>query len=121
MVFIQALFTDFRVNDAVTYRLKGLAHRQLREYPAAIDSYTEAIKRDAKHAWTYFQRGQLLELQGNNQQAASDFSEALRLNPKFSDAYAARSRLYAKLGKEVEAKEDQGKAGRGTWPAFSMR
>jgi tetratricopeptide (TPR) repeat protein len=47
---------------------------------------------------------------GQYQKAIADFTEAIRLNPKYANAYQNRAAAYRALGQTAQADEDLAKA-----------
>jgi tetratricopeptide (TPR) repeat protein len=90
------LIRDFKVDTAVPYRIQGLSYQNLREYRLAIASYSEAIRRDAKYAWTYFQRGQMYERLGDFR-ALADYDKAVELDPKWAAQLKIHKRRYLRI------------------------
>ncbi len=52
---------------------------------------------DRKVAYVYSRRGSVYKELKNYEQAISDYTEAIRLNPKFGFAYVARGQIYKEL------------------------
>jgi len=59
----------------------GYAHYQLGEFEAAIRHYGVALKRDPNQAAAAYDRGEIYLIQGNQEQASSDFLRVVRLKP----------------------------------------
>ena len=58
------------------------------------------------HPIRYFNRGALYLLRGDDDRAITDFNEAIRLNPRFTEAYAARAVYYHGKGEYDRALRD---------------
>jgi tetratricopeptide (TPR) repeat protein len=63
---------------------------QQKDYPEAIEKYSEALKIDAKSAVAYFNRGRAFLYSDNFSAAVDDFSAAIEFNLKYTDAYKYR-------------------------------
>lgn len=90
------LVKEFQVSDALTYRIQGLGYKGLGDATAAINSLSEAIKRDQTHAFTYFWRGQLYEEAGDSR-ALADYEKAVQLNAKLAVNLKTHQRRYLKV------------------------
>ena len=65
---------------------------------ACADSSPEV---DALEAEAAYSRGLELREQGQLRNAFDEFNEALRLNPRFAEAYSARASIYHAFGDEA--------------------
>ena len=84
-----------------------------KDYKAAIDYFSEAIKLDPSSAETYYNRGNAkanLDDKSSYKSAIEDYSWAINLNDKFAAAYYNRGILNRSLGNSKEAIEDFNKA-----------
>lgn len=95
---------DKQIENPVTgndHYIKGVVEEPGNKQQA-VDSYTEAIKRDPNIADAYFRRGNIRFDQGDWQGASADFDRAISLNPNYTNAYynraAARYNLRDKQG-----------------------
>jgi protein O-mannosyl-transferase len=77
----------------------------------AIAALDEAQRRDPGYVPAYFLRGRLLEDKGLIPQAMRDYEQALRLDPKYSDAMVNLGLLYARTGNLQRAEQLLGEAG----------
>ena len=59
-----------------------------------------------KSAQDCFNRGNIFHNQKDYQSAISEYNEAIRLNPDFSEAYSSRGIVKAKIGQHSEALSD---------------
>jgi tetratricopeptide (TPR) repeat protein len=101
---------------------------------SVITDLTEKIRLNPNDAKHYYERGNAYEVKGQNdegmndksdsseavydaylgqtvcnERAIADYSEAIRLNPNYTDAYLKRALLYKKIGKKDEAISDYNK------------
>lgn len=95
---------DKQIANPVTgndYYVKAVVEEP-RNKQQAVDSYTEAIKRDPNIADAYFRRGNIRFDQGDWQGAIADFDRAISLDANYTNAYynraAARYNLRDKQG-----------------------
>ncbi len=95
------LIKEFNVDDALAHRVRALGHENLREYPAAVAGYTDALRRDPKHAWTYFHRGQMYEALADFR-AVADYEKAVELDAKWAEKLKAYSRRALRIVNNTE-------------------
>jgi tetratricopeptide (TPR) repeat protein len=98
----------------VPTNLTDLALRQLRsgEYDEAIKTSSQAIA-EKPEAAAYLYRGRAYHYRnamGDHQRAVADFTEAIRLDPKSSDAYYFRAEARRDLGQKELADADESTA-----------
>ena len=89
---------------------RGKTCMDQRQFEAAIEEFTEALRLDSNNAPAYKLRGSLHERQDLFNEAIRDFSEALRLEPHDSYTYAVRGAAYSMLGEYYKAMEDYNEA-----------
>lgn len=70
-------------NPAALFNLGYLYMLEKKEYPTAIEYFSEAIRYDGKYAEAYYNRGYAYELMGNKEAALRDYQNALALKPDF--------------------------------------
>ncbi|MFM9964164.1 MAG: tetratricopeptide repeat protein [Planctomycetaceae bacterium] len=81
---------------------KATSALQQRQWQAALQSLTEAIKHDPECSEAYFQRGSLLADAGQIGAALADFTKAIELSPK--DAKLRHSRAFLLMTqKQIDA------------------
>jgi tetratricopeptide (TPR) repeat protein len=77
--------------------------------------YTIAIKEDPKNIQAYYKRGlkyygafinQISPSANSGRDAVRDFTQTIKLDPNFADAYLVRAKTYAKMDKHSKALED---------------
>jgi tetratricopeptide (TPR) repeat protein len=66
----------------------------LRDYPAAIAAFTQAIKVQPQRFEAYYQRAQAYSFLQNDTAALSDVAQAIQLNPNYAPAYTLRGSLH---------------------------
>ncbi|WP_146131544.1 tetratricopeptide repeat-containing S1 family peptidase [Merismopedia glauca] len=71
----------------------GMVESEKGDDKAAIDSFSEAIKRDSNSAEAYYRRGISKYRRGDKQGAVEDYGEAIKLNPDYSNAYYNRASI----------------------------
>lgn len=91
--------------SAEMYRIRGQIRARLRQFPAAIADYTQALSLQP-HSATYTARGWLFLANDVRRLALQDFDEAIRLDPKNGEAYAGRGLIRAWLGQYQKALAD---------------
>jgi lipoprotein NlpI len=75
-------------------------------FDKALPLCDEAVKANAKSSAAHYLRGFVQEKLGKNQEALTDFSKALELEPTLSEAYHQRGCVQFKLGKFSESVAD---------------
>lgn len=80
-----------------------------KELDAALDACNESISL-VRSARAYRARGDVLAAQGAYEKAAADYSEAIRRDPYYADAYAGRARVFSALGQSDRAVSDRAQA-----------
>src|SRR5262249_20873684 len=80
------------------FRGRGLARMKLARYPEAVEDYTRALER-APDGDIYQHRGWAYFFADAWQLALRDFSKAIALDPRVSDAYTGRGLAHVMLGR----------------------
>jgi tetratricopeptide (TPR) repeat protein len=70
--------------SASAYVLRGIVHLHLRNYQAAIEDYSEALKIDPQLALAWGERGRIWFLLDSFSRALEDYSQAIELSPDAS-------------------------------------
>src|SRR5207247_1037530 len=84
-------------SDAIAYINRGLAYRNLKDYPRAIADYDQAIQLNPNYATAYINRGIVYADLKDYPRACQDFKHAIELDPK--DINAAWMAEWAGMGK----------------------
>ena len=106
----------------IGYCLVGLGKPGL-----AADAYDRAVRLDSRDAEAICDRGFARSCSGALDMAIADFTEAIRLDPGYSQAYYRRGLAYQKTGDIAKAREDLARArslgfsGRGDDPGGSEK
>jgi len=96
---VQELTAAELVEKGVTLSKKG-------HYSAAIETFTEAIKNNARYLWAYYHRGIVHKKMGNYKQSINDFNQSIKIDPTFSWAYYNRGLAYSKIGDKKQSLND---------------
>lgn len=106
LVYDQAIALE----DSSNTRMKrSHAYFMADRYEAALEDVQYALELDGSLALegrTYYARGMILWNMNNTEQAISDFTKAMELDPEQSVLYEKRARCYYQLGQMEEAIED---------------
>lgn len=65
----------------------------LRDYPAAVAAFTQAIKTQPQRFEAYYQRAQTHSFMNNDGAALTDIAQAIKLNSQYAPAYTLRGLL----------------------------
>jgi tetratricopeptide (TPR) repeat protein len=130
-VFISACATPKVENNAEAYNTRGLAHKRKGQLDQAISDYNKAIEINPRHAEAYVNRGVAYYMKGehdyftrlkklqlarsavadsNYNQAISDCTKAIEIDPRIAEAYYSRGRAWAMKDDYDEAISDYNKA-----------
>jgi len=97
---VDALDQFFAKNGRPTaeiYRLRGLVHARLRQFSAAVADYSQSVALQSDPA-TLAARGWIYLAYDVFPLALQDFDDAIRLDPKFAEAYAGRGLIRVRQG-----------------------
>lgn len=106
----EAMFLN-QDKETTLYNRLGFVYHRLKKYSDAFRAFDEAIQLDPKFSSAYENRGDLNYDLENYEEAAADYTKALKLGVTimFSDrVYMRRGDCYYHLGKYDEAKLDYG-------------
>lgn len=90
------------IEAAESHFLVGMCNIELRNYVAAMDSFTTAIKLDSNYAEAFYQRG-IARMKMRLSKGIQDFNKALAINPKIFQAYLSRACYYGSKGNYTKA------------------
>jgi tetratricopeptide (TPR) repeat protein len=98
---------DLKPVNAPAFYYRGYALEKLGQLEKAKKNYDMAIKIDADFVVSaYCRRAKEHKEAADYKEAIKDFSKAIKIDPKATEAYFGRSVLYLKLGKKQKAHED---------------
>ena len=97
-----------KIGDAVTPYNEGVALLRAKNYAAAVPKFEASLKANPSVTQTHLLAAYCLRQLGPANYAASlqHLNEALKLNPKYGEAYESRGVLYVKMGKKEDAEKD---------------
>lgn len=75
------------------FMVAGTVESEKGDNKAAIDTFTEAIKRDGNSAEAYYRRAIAKYRRGDKQGAVEDYAEAIKLDPNYANAYYNRASI----------------------------
>lgn len=90
--------------EVLLYR--GVAYAYIEAYDDAWDDFNDALRRNPYLADAYNERGNLLRLKGDFENAISDFSAVLHIEGHHEAAYYNRALSYEELRRYEEAEAD---------------
>ncbi|SEU15811.1 tetratricopeptide repeat protein [Stigmatella erecta] len=91
------------VRDYNYYMAQGNRLRARERFVAAAEAFANAAELEPERAEPYSGRGLALLDLGNPQEAAPEFEQALRLNPRYGEAMIGLAETYRSQGKKAEA------------------
>ena len=107
--FTKAIESDPK--DPENYFNRAIMYRENREYPKSIadlDKYIPMISANPNYlADGYFNRGLAYAIQGRREQAISDFTKVVEIDPKRVNGYRARAMVYREMKKDDLAAADE--------------
>jgi tetratricopeptide (TPR) repeat protein len=94
--------------DAVTPFNQGIAFMKVKNYGAAVPKFEAALKANPNLPQAHLLAAYCLRQMGPSSYAASlqHLNAALKLDPKYGEAYESRGVLYVKMGKKGDAEKD---------------
>lgn len=97
-------------NAALAYYIRGNVHAYTGEVDRAIEDYSQAIRRNPKHAEAYNNRGNAYGRKGDTERALADHNEAVKLAPKSPPALKNRGTDLQAKGRYDDALKDYDQA-----------
>lgn len=88
------------------YNRLGVVHFAGSRYRAAIDAFTESLRRDDDDVTTIVNRAHAYLVTGDHRTALADLNEAIRIDPKSARAYRYRSWAHQKVKKYQQGVDD---------------
>ena len=85
------------------YFNRGFSHYFLEDYEAAIDDYSEALKRLPKNANVFSNRGAAFKKALRLEEALDDFTRAVELDPNFANGHTGRGDVLYLMGRNEDA------------------
>ncbi len=98
-----------REPTTAAFNLRGNAYRAVKNYDEAVKDFTRAIQREPAtpvNIDSFYQRGLVYVILGENRLAMDDFNRAIELNPRNAFVYASRAGLKLKAGDKRGSDED---------------
>jgi tetratricopeptide (TPR) repeat protein len=84
--------------NATYYAARGVAYREMKDYPTAFDDFGKAIEiADGNYSWVFQNRGIAYFELNQYQPAVQDFTQAVKLNKTRYFSYYMRGRIYLRL------------------------
>ncbi len=106
----EPLKPSFTATTAQDFYDQGLRQVKNKDFEAAIQSFTEAIRRKPNFAEAYYQRAlasyqpdERGEYEGKYEQAIADLTQVIKLQPKNSEAYYQRGYIQMNSGGNTQA------------------
>lgn len=76
-------------------------------YGFAVKRFTDAIQINSNTAKVFYNRGLAYLKLNENENAAADFTQTIKLDPRFALAYKSRAKAFRAAGKTAEAEADE--------------
>ena len=93
------------------YYNRAMIYEANKEYQNAVDELTKAINENENYADAYFERAYMYQVYLNQKELAlTDYNKAIKLMPKFPEAYNNRGILYYEYGEKGKALDDYNKS-----------
>lgn len=92
-------------SEAFAWTEQGRAYTQLRNYPAAIAAYDQAIRIDPTQAVTWTEQGLVLQALQRPEEALTSFTRATELDATYSRAHLGRCAMLNRLSQYEPALE----------------
>ncbi|MDE6625675.1 MAG: tetratricopeptide repeat protein [Lachnospiraceae bacterium] len=89
---------------------QGEKELELKQYEAAVRSYSNAIDRQSNVMIFYHSRGYTYNKLGENEKGISDYNKAIELKPDYAEAYNNRGYSYCNMGENEKGISDFNKA-----------
>ena len=97
-------------SQALVLLNSGMSHERLGQHQEALADFGRALAvgglGQADRVRTTFDSGVALDALGRTGEAISEYSQALKLDPRFAPALNNRANAYRRLGKLADAKRD---------------
>jgi tetratricopeptide (TPR) repeat protein len=90
--------------------LQGTNKLDKKDYPGALQAYTEAIKLNSKYTQAYLGRGIIYIKRKQYAQALADFNQVVKIEPNLALSYIGRGLVYNNQKKYPEALADLNQA-----------
>lgn len=103
---VQGLSTDSK--KAADYYTEGQKQAAVRNYPAALESFDKALKKDPYFGEAHYLKARTLMAIGEVELAKYHYEKAVQLlpmTPKYADTFIVLGRMYMDEGDYVKAKE----------------
>jgi len=84
----------------------GLAHRNLKEYQAAVNDFQQALTIAPNHTGYLANLGEAYHLLKQYPQAIAHYTQALKIDPEYAYAYYLRGLTYYSRGQYLAARAD---------------
>ncbi|KAI8610448.1 hypothetical protein BC830DRAFT_742726 [Chytriomyces sp. MP71] len=94
-----------RIKDPQIYLQKGICYENIKEWGNAIAEFTKCITLDTQFSKAYYHRG-VCKLHEGNGKGVQDLDIALKLDPRFFEAYLSRASYNHTKGQFTEGIED---------------
>jgi Tfp pilus assembly protein PilF len=96
-----------RLDPPAVRLMLGSCYLEVGDYERASAELNAAIRLDRSSPHAHLLRARTYHLQGQQDQALSDYTEALRLDPRMVPAYEGRAAAFRELGNIPRADADE--------------
>ncbi len=89
-----------RLALTAAYFNRGIVYKRMKEFDAAIASFTHVIEIEPRMPMAHYHRGLVYSMKGDKKRALADLAREAQINPEFAAAPVARALVRRKMGED---------------------